>query len=120
MTSVSGCGVDSSLLSWDESQSPLVDEAPGRGSSTIEFLLEHLSLGRWGVQRKPRIGLAVFQVPTAQNNQHTKVAYLGLAYSAALQKEDGRKERRGNKEGGRVDGGKKERNLKPVVPGRRG
>ena len=31
-------------------------------------------------------------MPTAQNNQPPKVANLGLAYSGALQKEDGRKE----------------------------
>lgn len=30
-------------------------------------------------------------MPTAQNNQPPKVANLGLAYSGALQKEDGRK-----------------------------
>ena len=29
------------------SQSPLIDETPGRGLVTIEFLLEDLSLGRY-------------------------------------------------------------------------
>lgn len=66
------------------------------------------------------IGLAVFQMPTAQNNQPPKVANLGLAYSGALQKEDGRKEGRGNKERGQMDRGKKKRNLESVVPGGRG
>ena len=34
------------------SQSSAVDEAPGRGSVTIEFLLEDLSLGREGEFRE--------------------------------------------------------------------
>lgn len=34
----SECGVTSSLLSCGKSQSPLVDETPGRGSMTTKFL----------------------------------------------------------------------------------
>lgn len=48
------------------------------------------------------------------------MAYLGLAYSATLWKEDGRKERRKEEKGRREDGCREERNLEPVVPGRRG
>ena len=38
-----------------------------------------------GVQRKPLPAFAVFQVPTAQNNQYTKVAYFRVACSKLLQ-----------------------------------
>lgn len=38
-----------------------------------------------GVQRKPSSAFAVFQVPTAQNNQYTKVAPFGRAHPELLQ-----------------------------------
>lgn len=38
-----------------------------------------------GVQRKPLPVLAIFQVLTSQDNQGTKVAYLGVAYAELLQ-----------------------------------
>ena len=51
---------------------------------TTEFLLEVLSLGREGEFRKSLSAFAIFHVPTAQNNQYAKVAYLGEAYSATF------------------------------------
>lgn len=46
--SLSGVVLSSSLLSWDKSQSSVVDEIPkkGTGLMTIEFLLEDMTLGR--------------------------------------------------------------------------
>ena len=38
-----------------------------------------------GVQRKPLPAFAGFQMPTAQNNQYTKVAYFEVALCATLQ-----------------------------------
>ena len=37
------------------------------------------------IQRNLLFAFVVFQVPTAQNNQYTKVPYFEVAYSAALQ-----------------------------------
>lgn len=46
---------------------------------TIKFLLEDLGFFKadTGVQRKPFPAFVVFLVPPAQNNHHTKAAYLG-------------------------------------------
>ena len=75
----------SSLFSCDKSQSPLVDEAPGRGFMTTKFLSEVLSLGRSEEFRESlSLHFAVFQVTTAQNNQYTRVTYFGMSYSAIL------------------------------------
>lgn len=52
---------------------------------TIEFLLGDLSLGRDGVQRKPLLELAVYQVPSAPNHQYTKAAYFGVSCPKLLQ-----------------------------------
>ena len=38
-----------------------------------------------GVQRKPLSAFAVYQVPTAQDNQYSKAAHFGVTYSATLQ-----------------------------------
>ena len=55
--------------------------------NVLESLLEYLSLGKKKkeVQRKPLPAFAVFQVPTVQNNQYTKVAYFRVACSELLQ-----------------------------------
>ena len=56
--------------------------------NVLESLLEYLSLGqkkKKEVQRKPLPAFAVFQVPTVQNNQYTKVAYFRVACSELLQ-----------------------------------
>ena len=45
-------------------------------SATTKFHLRDSSLDVWEVQRKPVSAFAGFQVPAAQNNRHTKVAYL--------------------------------------------
>ena len=75
-----------SLLSCDKSQSSLVDETPREGiyDSWVPFggyVFRQIK----GVQRKPLPASAVFQVPIAQNNQYTKVAYFGVACPELLQ-----------------------------------
>lgn len=82
----------------------------GEGSVTTEFLWEPPSVGRWGgVQRKPLLVLAGFQVPTAQNNQYTKWRIWGwLTLLPFGRKMEGRKGGRRKKEGGRMDAGKRE------------
>ena len=42
---------------------------------TFEVFLENLSREIRRVQRMPRPAFAVFQVPTAQNNQYNKAAF---------------------------------------------
>lgn len=67
------------VTTCDKSQSFLVTETPG------EELCDHLvprgSVFKqiMGVQRKPFLVVAVSQVFSAQNNQYTKEAYLGVA-----------------------------------------
>lgn len=58
----------SGLLSCDKSRSLLIDVRPERGSAATEFLWEDLALGRKGSSEKPLFALAVFHVPTVQNN----------------------------------------------------
>lgn len=48
-----------------------------RGFFTTEVLEGDLFLGRGGYSEKASPTLAVFQVPSAQNNQYATVAYLG-------------------------------------------
>ena len=74
----------SSLLSCD--QSVLVEETSREKiyDSWVPFRGSVLGQGR-DIQRKLLPALAVLQVITAQNNQYTKVADLGTAYSATLQ-----------------------------------
>lgn len=50
-----------------------------RGFFTTEVLEGDLFLGRGGYSEKVSPTLAVFQVPSAQNNQYATMAYFGVA-----------------------------------------
>lgn len=84
--SLSGCGVDfCSPLLWWVSLAWQWNSPGGFITTEFLFLLGDPSLSRWeGVQRKPLPALALSQIPSAQNTQYTKVAYLGVAYPERL------------------------------------
>lgn len=67
------------LLSYDTSQSSLADDDNGvcSGGSVCRQIQE--------IWRKVLFAFAVFQDPTAQNNQYIKGAYFGEVCSATLQ-----------------------------------
>ena len=66
------------------SQSFLVDATPREGFITTEFIGGSVFREIRGVQRKPLLKFAVFQVPTTQNNQYARVTYFRVSYSAPL------------------------------------
>ena len=71
-----GVVLTSSLFSYDKNQSPLVDKNPGEGfddSRGPAFRQKR----EVRVQRKPPPAFAIFQMPSAQNYQYTKVAPFG-------------------------------------------
>lgn len=77
----SGVVLYSSTLSWDKCISlPWLMKFPGRRFMTNQLAPFGRSVLRQiRAQRKILPVSAVFQVSTAQNNQHTKMAYLGTA-----------------------------------------
>lgn len=70
----------SGVLSYDKSQPFLVVKFPGKGSMTIEFLLEDL-LDGWGSSEK---AFAVSQVSMSHKDQYDKETYFGVIYSVVL------------------------------------
>ena len=67
------------------SKSFLVDETPREKIYDNSFLFRGLVFRQTkGVQCEPLLKFAVFQVPTVQHNQYTKVAYFVMVYSELI------------------------------------
>lgn len=81
-----GLASTSNLPACNEGQSSLFDEMPRQGIYDSRVLFGGSVIRQIRrIQRKSHSAFSIFQVPLAQNNQNTKTAYLGVAYSATLQ-----------------------------------
>ena len=80
-----GVMLTSSLHSCDESIFCGWQKSQGGLGQLSYFWRICLQAGRGVIQRKILPAFAIFQGLTAQNNQYTKVAYLGVAFSSLPQ-----------------------------------